>query len=428
MTYSQTIDYLFSMLPMFSRSGASALKKDLTNTLLLCRHLGEPQSAFRSIHVAGTNGKGSVSHMLAAVLQKAGYKTGLYTSPHLRDFRERIRIDGEMISQDEVVAFTENMRLKIEEIRPSFFELTVAMAFDHFARHQVDIAVIEVGLGGRLDSTNIITPELSVITNIGMDHMNILGDTLPQIAAEKAGIIKEHVPVVIGETHTQTRDVFIQKATSCKAALSFADECLSVIPEGFTDNGLLRVQLSGDTSLPAQIQLDLTGTYQLKNVVTVLTSVSVLRRKGFAITNEMIKDALSQVKLLTGLKGRWHKLSDNPLTICDTGHNTHGIEEVLKSIAGVKYNTLHFVLGMVRDKDISKVLQMLPVTARYYFTMPAIERAKPCDELAAEAAAAGLEGQSFPSVVRALKAAQSAAVEGDLVFVGGSTFVVAEVI
>jgi dihydrofolate synthase/folylpolyglutamate synthase len=441
MTYQQTIDYLYAQLPLFTRVGISAFKADLNNTIELCNRLDNPQHKFRTIHIAGTNGKGSTSHMLAAVLQTAGYKTGLYTSPHLKDFRERIRINGEMISEQSVIDFVANHQQDFEDIQPSFFEMTVGLAFDRFAKEQVDIAVIETGLGGRLDSTNIITPLLSIITNIGWDHMNILGNTLPLIAAEKAGIIKPGIPVIIGERQDEVADVFIRKADKEKAPLSFASDGYNskVIPIAIGSqkskdyDDLLEVEVTYNSS-PAThhssltIQLDLTGSYQLKNVKTVLAAVDELRRQGFTITNDHIKIALRQVKTLTGLHGRWETLSTHPLTICDTGHNPDGIQEVLKNIAGIKYGQLHFVMGIVNDKDSSKVLAMLPKDAVYYFCKPDIPRGLDAETLKEKAAGFNLHGQTYISVKSALAVAQNAAGADDLVFVGGSTFVVAEVI
>ncbi|TZF84694.1 bifunctional folylpolyglutamate synthase/dihydrofolate synthase [Pedobacter sp. BS3] len=427
MTYPETLDYLYSRLPMFTKIGSSAIKKDLTNTRKLCAVLGNPQDNFRSVHVAGTNGKGSTSHLLSAILQTAGYKTGLYTSPHLRDFRERIRINGEMISEAEVVDFVERIQPDIEITEPSFFEVTVAMAFDHFSRHQVDVAVIEVGLGGRLDSTNIIMPELSVITNIGLDHVNILGNTLPEIAAEKAGIIKPGIPVVIGEKHEETAPVFLHQATDCDAPLVFASDEWQVVSSSVED-GKLNVSVTDNLQDNLTVALDLTGTYQLKNLVTVLSSVKQLNSQGFAITHEHIREALQQVQRLTGLMGRWQVLSKAPLIICDTGHNEDGIREVVKNIRATAYRHLHIVIGMVKDKDIAKVLSLLPVEATYYFCNPGMERAKPAIELRDEALRFGLKGETYPSVKAALSAAKTHAAPDDLVFVGGSTFVVAEVV
>ncbi|MES2377324.1 MAG: folylpolyglutamate synthase/dihydrofolate synthase family protein [Bacteroidota bacterium] len=433
MTYQQTIDYLYAQLPVFTRVGASAYKADLSNTIELCNRLDNPEHKFKSVHIAGTNGKGSTSHMLAAVLQVAGYKTGLYTSPHLKDFRERIRINGEMISEQGVVDFVAEHKQDFEEIQPSFFEMTVGLAFEFFANEKIDIAIIETGLGGRLDSTNIITPLLSVITNIGWDHMNILGDTLQLIAAEKAGIIKPNIPVIIGEKQEEVADVFIRKSEKENAPISFASELFnskvkSQNSKGYND--LLEVEITPLTTHYSSLttQLDLTGSYQLKNVKTVLSAVAELRRQGYTITDDHIKTALHQVKTLTGLHGRWETLSTNPLTICDTGHNPDGIEEVLKNIAGVQFDRLHFVIGMVNDKDSSKVLSMLPKDAIYYFCRPDIPRGLEAESLKEKAESFGLPGGVYTSVKAALASAQKAATNTDLVFVGGSTFVVAEVV
>ncbi|MCC8425674.1 folylpolyglutamate synthase/dihydrofolate synthase family protein [Mucilaginibacter sp. UR6-11] len=437
MTYQQTIDYLYAQLPVFTRVGVSAYKADLSNTIRLCNRLDNPQHKFRTIHIAGTNGKGSTSHMLAAVLQTAGYKTGLYTSPHLKDFRERIRINGEMISEQAVIDFVAGHKADFEAIQLSFFEMTVGLAFDSFAKEKVDIAVIETGLGGRLDSTNIITPLLSVITNIGWDHMNILGDTLQLIAAEKAGIIKPNVPVIIGEKQAEVADIFIRKAEKENAPISFASDLFEVraqldlkdeqAAKGYDE--LLDVEATRNAPPETyHLQLDLTGSYQLKNLKTVLSAVDELRRQGFLISDGHVKTALRQVKALTGLHGRWETLNNNPLTICDTGHNPDGIQEVLKNIARIKYTRLHFVIGMVNDKDSSKVLAMLPKDAVYYFCRPDIPRGLPAESLKQQAGSFGLTGQVCASVKDALASAQKNAEDGDLVFVGGSTFVVAEVV
>lgn len=441
MNYTQTLDYLYSQLPMFTRDGPSAFKKDLTNTLELCKRLGEPQLQFKSIHIGGTNGKGSVSHTLAAILQTAGYKTGLYTSPHLKDFRERIRINGEMIGEQAVIGFVEKHKTDFEDIKPSFFEMTVAMAFDAFAKAKVDIAVIEVGLGGRLDSTNVITPLLSVITNIGWDHVNMLGDTLQLIAGEKAGIIKPGIPVVIGEYQPEVADIFINKAKQQNAPISFASEEWIVREKGkrhpdsyreekgsFRNYFDITVSEKGSKGKAQNLQLDLTGTYQLKNIKTVLAAIEGLRKEGFEISDHHIAAALKQVKKLTGLHGRWEVLSQNPLTICDTGHNPEGMAEVLKNISRVNYDRLHFVMGIVNDKDISKILAMLPKDAVYYFCKPDIPRGLDAETLRLEAESFNLFGEAYPSVRTALQFAQRNASHRDLVFVGGSTFVVAEVI
>lgn len=413
---------------MFTRVGAVAIKKDLHNTLAMCEALGNPQNKFKSIHVAGTNGKGSTSHMLAAIFQKAGYKTGLYTSPHLKDFRERIRINGKMVSKAFVKDFVKDQQKLIKEIEPSFFEVTVAMAFDFFAQEKVDVAIIEVGLGGRLDSTNIITPELSVITNISLDHTNILGNTLPEIAFEKAGIIKKNIPVIIGERHAETEAVFLQKAKTENSPISFAEDIISIT--NFKKNANY---LSADFSFKngeklTNLKSDLTGNYQTKNVKTVIASVTQLNKIGFNINWDAVKEALKNVKKITGLQGRWQALSKNPLIICDTGHNKAGITEVLQNINQTPHQNLHFVIGMVNDKDISGVLALLPKNATYYFCQPNLERALNAEQLNNQAKNYGLIGKTYQSVQQAFIAAKANANPNDLVFVGGSTFVVAEVL
>lgn len=429
MNYQETINYLYTRLPMFSRTGASAITKDLTNTLTLCHLLENPQNKFRSIHIAGTNGKGSTSHMLAAILQTAGYKTGLYTSPHLKDFRERIRINGQMISEQAVVDFVDKYQADFERIGLSFFEMTVGLAFDYFANEKVDIAIIETGLGGRLDSTNVITPLLSVITNIGWDHTDLLGNTLPLIAAEKAGIIKTHIPVVIGERQNEVANVFIEKAEDSQSPICFAADEWKLNATGNLDSELLNVDLlNNSNNNQLNLTLDLTGSYQLKNIKSVLSAVQELRKQGYTVTDEHIKTALKQVKQLTGLHGRWEILSRSPLTICDTGHNPDGIEEVLKNIAATPHKKLHCVMGMVSDKDSSKVLALLPKQATYYFCRPDIPRGLDAVSLKEKAQVFGLEGEVHSSVKEALSKAQESAAADDLVFVGGSTFVVAEII
>ncbi len=427
-TYQETLDYLYSRLPMFTRQGDSAIKKDLTNTIEICRELGNPHDKFKSVHIGGTNGKGSTSHMLAAILQTAGYKTGLYTSPHLKDFRERIRVNGKMIPEQIVADFVTRLKDTIERISPSFFEVTVAMAFDYFVTQQVDIAIIEVGLGGRLDSTNIITPQLSVITNIGYDHVSILGNTLTLIAGEKAGIIKPGVPVVIGEEHPETKPVFERKAADCGSKLVFASRKWEIVGERIVkDPGYMNVQASS-SGRTLDLDLDLTGSYQLKNLATVLEAIGELRQAGLHITDSNIRTALANVKELTGLMGRWQTLRRDPLVICDTGHNEDGIREVLKNIDAQPYEQLRMVIGMVKDKDISAILALLPKDATYYFCQPDLPRAKLSEELMLEAAAFGLSGNAYPNVKEALFAAEAQANENDLIFVGGSTFVVAEII
>lgn len=428
MNYKQTLDYLYGKLPMFTRVGAVAFKKDLHNTIAMCGKLGNPQHKFKTIHVGGTNGKGSTSHMLAAILQQAGYKTGLYTSPHLKDFRERIRINGEMITEDFVTDFVAAQQDIMEEINPSFFEVTVAMAFSYFAEEQVDIAIIEVGLGGRLDSTNIITPELSVITNISLDHTNILGTTLPEIAKEKAGIIKPGIPVVIGEQQEETKAVFIQKAAETNSQITFADQELQIMHLVKKEKYLNADVFSGNQALYQHLELDLNGSYQRKNILTVIQSVQMLKEKGYQINDEALYAALKDVKGLTGLQGRWQTLGENPLIICDTGHNIGGITEVVQNINDTPHDQLHIVIGMVKDKDISGVLKLLPKDAHYYFCQPELERALPAAELAEEAKQYQLIGDVFPTVQLAFHAAKDNADSNDMVFVGGSTFVVAEVL
>jgi len=428
MNYPQTLDFLYSKLPMFTRVGAIALKKDLHNTLVLCAALANPQHKFKSIHVAGTNGKGSTSHMLAAILQKAGYKTGLYTSPHLKDFRERIRINGKMIPKSNVIDFVKTQKRLIQEVEPSFFEVTVAMAFDYFAKEKVDFAVIEVGLGGRLDSTNVITPELAVITNISLDHTNILGNTLTEIAKEKAGIIKKGIPVVIGEQHEETEGVFLQKAKLENAPIYFADKLLKLKESKVQNSKLVVTVQKQDNSIYPELKLDLTGKYQQKNILTVIESINQLQDLGYKISDDAIYSGLRNVKKITGLQGRWQTLSKNPLVICDTGHNIAGITEVLKNINATPHQKLHFVIGMVKDKDISNILMILPRNAHYYFCAPGLERALSAEELAMQASAFGLKGSVYSTVKEAAAKAKISASKNDLIFIGGSTFVVAEII
>jgi dihydrofolate synthase/folylpolyglutamate synthase len=426
--YPETLDFLLHQLPMFSRVGMGAYKKDLGNIVTLCQALDNPQHNFKSIHVAGTNGKGSVSHMLAAVFQEAGYKTGLYTSPHLLDFRERIRIDRALIDPEVVRHFVAEHFELITRVEPSFFEITVAMAFDWFSREQVDVAVIEVGLGGRLDSTNIITPELSVITNISYDHQQLLGNTLAQIAAEKAGIIKKGVPVVIGETHPETRDVFILKARELEAPISFADQNWQIVGE-HQEAGLLAVEAkpAGGDDHTVSALLDLTGGYQKKNFVTVVEALEVLGRRGWHVDLSRT-GALARVRELTGLHGRWEQVSENPRMIVDVAHNTAGIAEVTRQLASITYRNLHVVTGFVKDKSISEILDLLPREARYYFTQAAIPRALDAAELASQAETYGLRGAVIPRVKDAVAAARAAAGPEDLVLVTGSVFLVAEVL
>jgi dihydrofolate synthase/folylpolyglutamate synthase len=404
MTYDETIEYLFNSTPLFQNVGKAAYKEGLANTLALDEYFGHPHTKFKTIHVGGTNGKGSTSHSLASVLQSAGYKVGLFTSPHLKDFRERIRINGKMISEKYVVDFVEQNRNFFEPLYPSFFELTTAMAFKYFADENVDVAVIEVGLGGRLDCTNIISPVLSIITNISFDHVNLLGNTLEKIASEKAGIIKHGVPVVIGETTSETRPVFEAKAKEVNTQIVFAEE--KDIPE---------------------IAFELGGDYQQKNLRTIITALSILRGT-FDISEQNIRDGLGSVCERTGLMGRWQTLNECPKTVCDVGHNVGGFEYIVKQLARQQYKTLRIVIGMVNDKDVNGVLALLPKDAKYYFTRAKVARALQPEELQEKAKEYGLKGNCYPSVANAYEAAIREASTDDFIFVGGSCFVVAEVV
>jgi dihydrofolate synthase/folylpolyglutamate synthase len=427
MNYPQTVDYLFTRLPLFSRIGAAAIKKDLTNTIKLCEALNNPQEKFRSVHVAGTNGKGSTSHMLAAILQTAGYTTGLYTSPHLHDFRERIKVNGEMCSETFVTGFTEKIQPLIDETEPSFFEITVAMAFEYFAEKKVDIAIIETGLGGRLDSTNIVTPELSIITNIGWDHMQLLGDTLEKIAYEKAGIIKEKVPVVIGETSAETKDVFINQAKEKGAPVVFADD-LRYIDAFSNENGYLQIVVDDRKKDEKPLfHLDLNGLYQRKNLLTVLEAVHQLQLQGWNISRENVMEGLHHVKKLTGLHGRWEVIHHNPTIVLDVAHNVDGIKQLAEQLEFESFSHLHIVLGIVKDKDVDEVLKHLPRYATYYFTKAQIPRALDETDLQRKAKEYGLNGSTFTEVNLALKEVQTHVKENDLVLVCGSVFLVAEV-
>ncbi len=431
MNYEETLAYLFERLPMFHRIGEAAYKNSLDNTLKLDEFFENPHRLYKTIHVAGTNGKGSVSHMLASVCQAAGYKTGLYTSPHLKDFRERIKINGQMISKVEVVKWVGDYPVKYNlwGIEPSFFELTAAMAFDYFAKQKVDIAIIEVGLGGRLDSTNIITPEVSVITNISLDHVNLLGDTLEKIAAEKAGIIKKDIQAVIGTTQNETKQVFQEIAQIKQTSLFFADQeyVASYSMLGTDGRQMMNIEKNGKVEYH-EIKLDLLGTYQLKNVPVVLKTLDIMVEKGWQISRENIYEGLANAAKSTGLMGRWQIIGNNPLTICDTGHNEDGIKMVVNQIKNTAYKTLHFVFGVVADKDQDAILQLLPKDAVYYFTRADIPRAMNEKELAQKAAGFGLKGESYPTVAEAFKSAQLNAGKSDLIFIGGSTFVVAEIL
>lgn len=426
MTYQETLDYIFQKLPMFSRMGSAAFKKDLTNIRTLCARLGNPQEAFKTIHVAGTNGKGSVSHMLAAVFQKAGYKTGLYTSPHLYDFRERIRVDGDMVPETYVTGFIAGLQSLIEEIEPSFFEITVAMAFSLFREQKVDIAIIEVGLGGRLDSTNIIRPELSVITNIGWDHMNLLGDSLEKIAFEKAGIIKKNIPVVIGETLPETKSVFREVANKREATIHWAEALFSVENSYLHPNSIV-ADLKKNDGTRLLVETDLAGIYQVQNIRTVLAAVAVLKEAGWQLPEACVFAALREVKALTGLGGRWEVIGQAPTVVLEVAHNPHGISRMMEHVRLLSFERLHLVIGVVKDKEVEKVLELLPPEASYYFTQANIPRALPAAELQQIAASLHLAGASFENVNLALRAAMQKAGKDDLVIICGSIFLVAEV-
>ena len=419
---------MFNKLPMYQRIGGAAYKADLNNTIALLEHLGNPHRNFKSVHVAGTNGKGSTSNMLASIFQEAGYKTGLYTSPHLRDFRERIRINGEMIPEENVVSFIERNKEQFEKMELSFFEMTVGMAFDYFSNEKVDIAIVEVGMGGRLDSTNLITPELSVITNIGLDHVQFLGDTLEKIAGEKAGIIKEGIPVVIGETQPETHQVFEDKAKECHSPIYFADQvfdCDKIHIESMT---LQEYDIWKNNELYLEAcEIPLMGNYQKKNLTTVICAADQLRDK-FNLNDSDIRDGIANVIRNTHLMGRWQILSHDPLTIADTGHNVDGIREVVSQLQEMTYNKLHFVIGMVNDKDIDHVLQLLPHSCEYYFCKADIPRGLDAKILAEKAFDLGLRGKVYSSVRDAFLSAQNDAHFDDVVFVGGSNFIVAEVV
>ena len=419
-SYADALQFLYDNLPMFQRVGAAAITKDLSNTILLCQSLGDPQQKFKTIHVAGTNGKGSTSHMLASILQEDRYKTGLYTSPHLKSFTERIRVNGQEISAPFVVDFVNKIEPIINEIKPSFFEITVAMAFDYFVRENVDVAVIEVGLGGRLDSTNVITPEVSVITNIGWDHKDLLGDTLPKIASEKAGIIKPNIPAVVSERQPEVEDVFLSKARETRSALFFASDEYSVF---WRDD---KVSVLKNGNLHFDVKLPLRGYYQRKNLPGVIKTIDVIREKGFSVTESDLRSGLEKVISNTHLKGRWQKLGERPFVYCDTGHNIDGIKEILQQIQTLKFNHLHMVFGMVKDKDISGILSLLPKRATYYFCQANIPRALDAATLAEKASDVGLRGEIIPDVNEAKRKALKNASPDDFIFVGGSTFVVAE--
>lgn len=426
MNFKETLDFLYAQLPVFHRVGASAYKKDLTRTLALLDYLGNPHQAFKTIHIAGTNGKGSSSHILASILQESGYKTGLYTSPHIKDFGERIKINGQFIDETFVIRFVERIKHLLPEIEPSFFELTVAMAFQYFAENKVEIAVIETGLGGRLDSTNVITPIVSLITNISYDHVDLLGDTLPKIAFEKAGIIKSKIPVVVSERQAEVEHVFIEKAFETSSALTFASDHYKVEKIGYQNGKMLcHVQLINNSSF--EITSGLVGNYQLKNLSGTLQTVDVLNSNGTKIPESAIKKGIENVLENTGLKGRWQTIGQHPLTICDIAHNEAGIQTLLETVQSFQPTHLHVVFGVVKDKDLSKVLSILPKEASYYFSNAHSPRALLVEELREKSQQFGLIGEAFDDVNEAIASARLAANTEDLVLVCGSNFLVAEV-
>ena len=408
MDYQATLDYLYNSAPLFQQVGAGAYKEGLANTWALDEHLGHPHQSYRTIHIAGTNGKGSCSHTLAAILQEAGYRVGLYTSPHLLDFRERIRVNGQPVPEEYVIRFVEEERAFFEPLHPSFFELTTAMAFRYFADAGVDVAVVEVGLGGRLDCTNIIRPDLCIITNISLDHVQFLGDTLAKIAGEKAGIIKPGIPVVIGEATPETRPVFAKRAEETGAPIHFAEE------EAVRDY--------------PDMEFELKGLYQAKNRRTLLAALPLLQEAGYRIREEHIRNGFARVTELTGLMGRWQKLQEHPMLVCDTGHNVGGIQYIAEQLRRQTCRQLHIVIGMVNDKDVRGALALLPHEAVYYFTQASVKRALPAEQLARLAAEAGLEGEVYPDVLSAVRAAQEKSLPEDFIFVGGSTFIVADLL
>ena len=428
MTFTEAVDFLYTRLPMFTRDGRRAFKKDLTNIRALCNWLGDPHLKYKTIHIAGTNGKGSTSNMLAAILQTAGYKTGLYTSPHIRDFRERIRVNGMLADEQFVIDFTEKVKPKIDEIEPSYFEITVAMAFEYFAHQQVDVAVIETGLGGVLDSTSIVQPQLSIITNIGYDHINILGGTLEKIAGQKAGIIKPGIPAVIGEYLPETKPVFAEHGSNKNSTLYWAQD-MYVASNIQQSSGKLLVDITDkENNNTEHFCLDLTGKYQVKNLITVLAAEKILIEKGFAITEEQEKYALANVAAITGLRGRWEKVLENPAIILDVGHNEDGIKQVLAQLAeDYPGRKLHFITGFVKDKEVGKVLNLFPKDGNYYFTQAHIPRALPVDVLAGAAEAAGLKGMAYEHINDALIAAKANAGINDVIMVVGSFFTMAEI-
>lgn len=430
MTYQETIGYLYDRLPVFQNIGARAFKPGLHTTRELCKALGDPQDKYPTIHIAGTNGKGSTSHMLAAILQESGYRVGLYTSPHLKDFRERIRVNGACVPEEFIIGFVTDQKSNIDKLSPSFFEVTVAMAFSYFEQANVDVAVIEVGMGGRLDSTNVITPELSVITNISFDHMQFLGDTLGKIAGEKAGIIKNRVPVVVSEyQNAEIGDVITAAAKAANAPLTFASDVFQVDFVTLTNGKMLvDVQEKATGAIVAKgLASDLTGSYQLKNIAGVWAAKDVLASRGWKITDESVRRALESASAITGLKGRWQQLRQSPDVYCDTAHNTAGLTMTLAQFDTVCKGTKRFVIGFVGDKDISTMLSLFPKDAQYYFCEPSNMRALKAEELHSRALEHGLIGKTFGNVNEALEEAIKDSAPTDAIYVGGSTFVVADI-
>lgn len=426
MDYQATLEYMYSQLPMFQRMGRPAFKPDLGNSHKLMELLDHPENKFKSIHIAGTNGKGSTAHMITSVLMEHGLRVGLYTSPHLKDFRERITVNGEKVQKQFVVDFIQKYKNQLTEIGCSFFEMTVGMAFACFAEHKVDIAIVETGMGGRLDSTNVINPLLSVITNIGLDHTFFLGDTLEKIAGEKAGIIKPDTPVIIGKTQSETQPVFEKKAHESQAKIRFADQEIAFSGTEITPEGLKIEKVYQDNQLIlTDLQTDLSGAYQEENIRTALMT-ALLLQKQFDLERKKILSGFRKVISNTHLAGRWQKISDTPPTYCDTAHNAEGLQWVMKQLENIPKRNLHFVLGMVNDKNLAEILKLLPQKAQYYFCKADIPRGLPAADLQQEALKARLAGRTYPSVKEALQAAQSEAQNGDVVFVGGSTFTVAE--
>ena len=430
MNYSEAIDYLFRQLPMFHRVGAAAYKANLNNTLKICKILGNPQQKIKAIHIAGTNGKGSTAHMTSSILQEAGYRTGLFTSPHLLDFSERIRVNGIPIEKEAIIDFVHYGIAAFKDIKPSFFEYSFGMAMDYFVQKNVDIAILETGLGGRLDSTNVCQPVITLITNIGFDHMQFLGSRLVQIAAEKAGIIKPGVALVISETQKETSKVFNDIARDRQAPIYFADQRIMAIKT--SSNSVFfkdaKIEIKKDGQKPMQVRLPLLGDYQLKNIPGVVQVMDILQEKGYALSEENIKQGFAHVITNTGIKGRWQMLSEKPMVICDTAHNEDGIKTVMNQLNKIEKKKLHIVFGMVSDKNTDTILKLLPPEASYYFCKPNVPRGLDSRKLKQAAEAAGLKGESYPFVKNALKQAKQNANPDDLIYIGGSTFVVAEVV